>query len=316
MKHILITLLLVVHSICALCQQDNKTIVGIVPVTGTGTNLSRDFLEEVTLRLTQGFIETHRFIVVDRSKFSLIDKERNLQKSESFIDGKVVEQGKSLGAQYIISGDVTHYTNDGQVCKMTISLSVLDVTTGHTIKSDVIDTKGGNHGKTVKRAGILGGALAVGSLVPGVGAVAGVAAGAAAASAGRDDGAGAHEKAFKKSLDAIYPQIQVFVSENFPATFAVVSIEKTTKSGKAAMLLVAGGRNMGVEEGQKMKLIKLQTLVVNGETMTRKKQIATAKVKKVDDDNFCTVAITDETEDVAAAIGAHEKIEATTIYED
>jgi hypothetical protein len=39
-------------------------------------------------------------------------------------------------------------------------------------------------------------------------------------------------------------------------------------------------------------------------------------VKKVDDDNFCTVAITDETEDVAAAIGAHEKIEATTIYED
>jgi hypothetical protein len=45
--------------------------------------------------------------VVDRTKFDQLAQERNLQKQEDFLDGLVVEQGKSLGAQYLIQGNIS-----------------------------------------------------------------------------------------------------------------------------------------------------------------------------------------------------------------
>jgi len=312
MKTIILHTLLSLISFTAYTQAENKTVVGVLPITGRG--VKDNYLTEITRKVTESFIETHRFIVVDRTKMNVIEKERNLQKSESFIDGSVVEQGKSLGAEYLVTGNVDQYSNDGQVCKMKISLSILDVTTGQTTSTEVIDTKGGNRRKGLGKAGLLGGALAVGSRVPGVGlaAMAG-----AAALHGRDDNyADARKKVFEKSLNDIYPQIQDFVTVNFPATFTVVSVENTTKAGKAATLLIAGGKDMGIAAGQKMKLMKLQPLQVNGQQMVRRKQIGIATVKKVEDEHFCIAAVSDETEDIAAAIAAKEKIEAKTFYED
>lgn len=46
-----------------------------------------------------------RFTIVDRNTLNLVQKERELQKSEQFIDGYVVQQGAGIGAEYLLVGD-------------------------------------------------------------------------------------------------------------------------------------------------------------------------------------------------------------------
>lgn len=47
----------------------------------------------------------NRFRLVDRSTLNLVQKERELQKSEQFIDGYVVQQSAAIGADYLLTGD-------------------------------------------------------------------------------------------------------------------------------------------------------------------------------------------------------------------
>ena len=55
--------------------------------------------------VTEVFANDERFTIVDRSTLKLVQKERELQKSEEFIDGYVVQQGASIGAEYLLVGD-------------------------------------------------------------------------------------------------------------------------------------------------------------------------------------------------------------------
>lgn len=55
--------------------------------------------------VSEVFANDERFTLVDRSTLNLVQKERELQKSEEFIDGYVVQQGAAIGAQYLLVGD-------------------------------------------------------------------------------------------------------------------------------------------------------------------------------------------------------------------
>jgi hypothetical protein len=50
------------------------------------------------------FANNKKFTVIDRQNLSLINAEKELQKSEEFIDGYIVDQGKSEGADYVLKG--------------------------------------------------------------------------------------------------------------------------------------------------------------------------------------------------------------------
>jgi hypothetical protein len=45
-----------------------------------------------------------KFSVIDRQNLSIIQAEKELQKSEEFMDGFIVEQGKSEGAEFVLKG--------------------------------------------------------------------------------------------------------------------------------------------------------------------------------------------------------------------
>jgi len=64
-----------------------------------------------------------RFVIVDRMSTDLIKGERELQKMEDFMDGYVVAQGKSLGADYLVSGEFDKRTR-------IFSLSIYSVADG------------------------------------------------------------------------------------------------------------------------------------------------------------------------------------------
>ncbi len=97
-------LLLQIHSYSQENADGNYT-VGILPVTSV-TNDAQMYTPNVQASLSKVFVEKTRFTVVDRTKFDQLAKESNLQKQEDFLNGAVVEQGKSLGAQYLISGNI------------------------------------------------------------------------------------------------------------------------------------------------------------------------------------------------------------------
>ena len=49
------------------------------------------------------YLANHKkFSVIDRQNISIINQEKELQKSEDFIDGYIVDQGKSEGADYVL----------------------------------------------------------------------------------------------------------------------------------------------------------------------------------------------------------------------
>lgn len=74
------------------------------------------------------FANNKNFTVIDRQNLYLIDQEKDLQKSESFIDGYIVDQGKSEGADYVLKGIYI-------VSEKTLSLKIYDIAGGSVLCS-------------------------------------------------------------------------------------------------------------------------------------------------------------------------------------
>jgi len=61
----------------------------------------RTQMDAVPSKIINFFSSDPDFIIIDRQNYKLISDEQELQKSETFMDGYVVEQGKQEGADYI-----------------------------------------------------------------------------------------------------------------------------------------------------------------------------------------------------------------------
>lgn len=215
--------------------------------------------------VTNSFVKTKRFNIVDRSKMDLLKKEKELQKTEDFIDGTVIAQGNALGAEYLISGHVisaqaTQMTTESgksvYKAKLAISIKVIDVATGQVITSETIEPKAGNS---------LLGAIGIGSSSP--------------------------QLAISKAIQDIQDKIDSFVMRNFPSTFSIVEIQAKDSKGAATQLLVAGGSDSGLEKGDKLKVVEILMMEVNGKKVQRKKEIGELKINKVEDENFSICSV-------------------------
>lgn len=69
------------------------------PQTSLNTQL-KDLQDKVVARL----LKEKRLNIVERANWDLISSEKELQKDEAFIDGKIVAQSKGLGAEYVLLG--------------------------------------------------------------------------------------------------------------------------------------------------------------------------------------------------------------------
>lgn len=99
----------------------------------TGKKFDR-YMVECRNAAQRFLISSGRFTVVEREASAELESERKLQKSESFIDGKVVEQGKAIGAEYILTG--TMNTRTGQ-----LTMVVNSVADNSKVEGGVCDLK-------------------------------------------------------------------------------------------------------------------------------------------------------------------------------
>lgn len=281
MKH-LITIFLLGITFFSNAQSE-KTSIGILPITSTDGKQYKETVS-ITEEITNAFVKTKRFILVDRTKMDALKNEKHLQKTEDFIDGSTIEQGKSLGAQYLISSTLSSYSNNGEICKFLVTLKVIDVSTGQIIASELIQAKGGD----------ITGTLLNTVLEKNV------------ANTKNPDGA------LRKALRSLLPEIESFVNKNFPATFAIAEISNKNKRGEAQTILISGGSNMGLKTGTKLKVVEVSEIEVNGTIMTRKKDVAEIKITKVEDENFSSCSVQSGNADLTAKFDSKAKLQVIT----
>jgi hypothetical protein len=259
----IITIVLCFLILNHLSSQD-KIGVGIIPFTYDNSNANYQDVNTIFEMVTNAFVKTKRFNIVDRTKMDALKKEKELQKTQDFIDGSVIQQGVSLGANYLISGHVLSVKADqmraedgnGRVtitykAKLSINLKVIDVATGQVITSETIEPKSGSS---------LLGAFGIG------------------ASSAND--------AIAKSIEGIEEKVDEFVNKNFPLTFSLVEIQEKNGNGEASKILISGGSGFGLKKGDKMKVVEIIEMQVNGKKIQRKKEIGEVKITKVEDENF------------------------------
>lgn len=263
-----------------------KTSIGILPFTYVNGAANQQTVNSIQETVTNGFVKTKRFNIVDRTKMDALRNEKNLQKSEDFIDGTVVQQGVSLGASFLVSGHVVSANaeqmraDDGTITyktKLSINLKVIDVATGQVVSSETIEPKSGNS---------LLGALGVGSTTPDV--------------------------SIAKSIKGIEDKVDDFVSRNFPISFFIAEIQEKDGKGAAVKLMIAGGSEFGLSKGDKLKVVEISIMEVGGKKLTRKKEIGELKITKVEDENFSTCSVSSGGVDIVAKFEAKANLQVVT----
>lgn len=257
-----------------------KNIIGV---------LSGNCGDIITNAINTGFVKTKRFILVDRTKMEELEQEKELQKTEEFINGKTIEQGRSIGAQFLVSSYLNFYENDGHVCKFALNLRVIDVASGQILSSDIIEAKGGGRGGQI--FGTIGGVIL---------------------DTDNLSADGNKDNALKKALKKVELEIDKFVSKNFPIAFSIVEIQEKDSKGNAERILITGGSAYGLKKGDKLKVVEVLEIEVDGKKMQRKKEIGELKITKVEDENFCICSVNSGGIDINSKFEAKSKLQVIT----
>lgn len=286
-KRILLFLLVASAFSKSYCQ--SKTLIGIAPFQSTATDESNNYnrnsynrnnssthnqyATQIQDAVGDVFLQTKRFSLVEREKMNQLASEKNLQKSEDFIDGQVIEQSKSLGAQYVVLGNISKAGIDQKqttvplagtittyTSQIAFSIRVVDVSTGEIMASNSFN----------------------------------------ASAKGKNS--------FTDALNIIKPEIEKFIKDNFKIMASVASVEEKNSKGEATQVLISKGSAAGIKEKSEFKVFEVTELTVDGKKIPRKKTIGKIVVIKVEDENFSICSVLEGGEDILKKLEAGAKV--------
>ncbi|WP_293298402.1 CsgG/HfaB family protein [Pedobacter sp. UBA4863] len=246
-----------------------KTIVGIMPFNTSSGNNDRLYnvyynqnneknIVAIQDAVSDAFLNAKRFTLVEREKMNLITGEKKNQQGEDYIDGQTVEQSKSLGASYIVTGNVTEASFEEQnnsigygglsissrKAKISFNIKVIDVSTGEIMASEKFSSEAkGKNG-------------------------------------------------FDNALNIIKPNIEKFIKDNFKITVSIASVEEKNATNEATKVLISGGTGIGLKPQMTLKVFEVAILTVDGRKIPRKKEVGQIVVEKVEDENFSICKVT------------------------
>lgn len=225
---------------------DTRQVVG---VSKFESDTETKFAGQITERVVDVLINSKRFQVVDRTTVGSIQSELEFQKSENFIDSKsTTQQGAMVAADYMVTGKIGAI-NIARVMNVDGSVGGYKASLNFTLK--VVETAS-TFSHEAHSFESKGGEK---SLSP--------------------------EKAVAAALNTIEPQMVEYFAATFPVNVNIVKI-LTSKKESAAVVLVAGGTAMGLHEGDKLTVQKIELL----EGKPYPTDIGEIKVTKVAGENF------------------------------
>jgi curli biogenesis system outer membrane secretion channel CsgG len=288
MKKLLMVALFVALS--PFVRGQEKTAIGFMTFTYVEGEANAKYVNSIEEMVINAFVKTKRFNIVDRAIIETTKNEKELQKAGEFIDRTIIQHETNLGAQFLISGHVINAqaeqmkSDDGNgnitityKAKLSIMLKVIDVATGQVSSSETIEPKAGNS---------MLGSIGIGASSP--------------------------EQAISKAIKGIEDKIDEFVGKNFPLAFSIAEIQEKDSKGNATKILVAGGSAFDLKKGDKLKVVELCEVEVNGKKLLRKKEIGELKIVKVEDENFSICSVTSGGIDINVKFEAKAKIQIIT----
>lgn len=266
-------------------QTSDKKTIAVAPFTYSGSAVYAKYANNLSEVVNTAVFKTKRFKVVDRKNFAEIRQEVELQKSEDFIEGLVVAQGKKVGAEYILTGHLasidTQKILDDDTQKMIgydgvvqFSIKIIEVETGKLIGTETFNIKTNNEfdieGPPTTRT------LAMDQVIP-----------------------------FTASF------IIRFIDKYFPVSVKVFEI-KEEKKGVARTIIIAGGSDLGIDKRDKLKIVEIQEVEIDGKMIQRNKNIAWVRVVNVEDANFSECKVTEGGEEIVKKLKAGVQLRAIT----
>jgi hypothetical protein len=267
LRIVLTSFLFILYHFTQAQSWEQKRVLAVMNFSSNGTNSSQEFATQLTQIVEDVFVKSNRFRVVDRNNFDILYTEENLQKGEGFLDGLVVEQGKKLGAEFIITGNLLKanaepkFSTDmngrermiGYIGNIETSIKVIEVETGEIKSTEHFNTRGmsTNYWNLTS---------------------------------------GSREDAIHQALEQISQQVYQFIDANFPLTLKIYELE-AHKKGYAKYIVITGGFQKGLQIGQNLKIVEIQKVPVDGQIVERKKMLGWATIVSVDDANFSTCRV-------------------------
>lgn len=253
MKYIL-TFLLSITIFCGTYAQYDTIYLAVMPFNASGPK-GETIAKKAQSNSTIVIDEDYRILRVDRDEnaSNAVIWEREFQKSEDFIDGKIVEQGKAIGADYVMQGFYDVKIKE-------LSISIYSMADG-SLKGSIIVEKSGK--KKKRKSGALD--LATMKIV-------------------YDKPAPLNDADMKASVKKL-------INKCFPDKAWAVLRPTSENKSKVKKLLIAAGSRMGLKRKRLMEVLVIHVEDVDGVKIERMESIAWGKIEEVESENFSTLKI-------------------------
>ncbi|HZE83789.1 MAG TPA: CsgG/HfaB family protein [Puia sp.] len=241
---------------------DEKAPLAILPFVLSKGALMGNSADVVTIQeiVVKEFADKSRFTVLDRSKFDKIVDELKIQSMQEFLNSKIVDQGKQMGAKYLVAGVVNEYKvarsekdmPDNVLnpfgkkhkvmtypCSLKMSFGVIEVESGKLLFNNPINV------------------------------------------VSNDIFSGDSLTSSNKALSNMQAAVKVQIRNILSGSLKILKIEKTDKNGLPATVLTNGGGNIIIGK-EKVRMGVYVTESISG--YTREKQIAELKSSNVDNE--------------------------------
>jgi hypothetical protein len=257
-----------VNSLIGYSQTAIKPVVGVTSFT---SEVESKYSAAVAEKVVQVVTNTRRFTVVDRTSLEKVREELELQKTEAFLDSKnTVKQDATLAAENIIAGNIIKMSvyamknTDGSVNGYKSSVAF-------TLKVNEVET-----GKTTEAESFQ---TEVSPLML------------------------SPESAVNEALKSIEPKLSAYFIKTFPLATKISKI-LTIKKETAATVLIAGGKEFGFKEGD--KLIVEKNELIDGKPYPT--QIGELKVLKIAGADFSECSVSDGGKEILSRFNSAEKL--------
>ncbi|HUR00752.1 MAG TPA: hypothetical protein VM166_14980 [Gemmatimonadaceae bacterium] len=266
-----------------------KPTVAIMPFSSTeDAGASRYATRAVEGLIAARMAQMGRITLLDRTQAATIASERENQQSVAFIESDaLVKQGKALGAQLVVTGNIdkvaldkTRLDDGSDIYKanLTVTLRIVDVTTGEVKSSGVISADANSGGKR-GLAGLVQSVLTM-HTTP--------------------------EDAITASVKNAVKGVDIFLSGAFPARFIVASVERM--DGTKGQFLLDGGKNLGGSKGIRLVVVESVPTKVGARTVVREMELGTIRILRLDGDELSVGEMENAADVVAAKLAAGKTI--------
>lgn len=290
------TLFLLFASALLFAQTQKKTIA--VGNSSNPANLPPGDVAMYEGTALTGFRQTNLCITLERAEWEKILKERGIQKTEEFLDGKIAQQGVSLGADYLLilslqsleASDkkqkdfVTGAMNRKVDATLILGANVISVETGQVKHNKTITLKKNDSWNSDN----------------------------AMYNASKEDVLNSFKESFVK--DCAW-EFSLFAFEVFPPEIVVVRVEETGKKGKTASKVLCK-TSAKLPDGIKLDVFTEKIVDLgDGDTDVQKIKIGQMKVGKVDSEKSVICEVKDGGEEILNLVNNNTKLKCTPNFE-